>query len=446
MKLAYGHPFGSHSARDIPIKPEERVKSVYVIGSSGSGKSSLLETWVHQDIHDGVGFAVFDVEDRLAPAVLAHTDAVVIDPAKHITPLNILSVPEGLHPHTVVEGCVQTFQRYWFDSWGPRSEDIVRNAVTLLIEMGMTLGELPMLLNNQAFRERVANASENEQTRLFFLDHLRGITSREYRTWIEAVRNKVSAFMSNPFIAPCLTTTDCLNLQELMDEGRPLVVNLNEGVLGDSGRILGALLISRFFQEALRRKSTKPYILYLDEFQTLTTRSLLDLITRTRKRGLGCVLAHQTTSQPPFDRNPDFISTILSNVSTLVVMRVGREDAERFAKELFPAHGVHAKRRKKHWLWGDYGDPQFYSVQEEREQQMNELMEQHQREALIRLSGETFIAEAYDVPERPERASQGLPGPASPTLEEVTAMHEERIARFRPRGRRQAVENDGLDD
>lgn len=461
MNLAYGHELGKNNARDIPIDTVTRLKSTYVIGSSGSGKSSLLETWIHQDIESGTGFAVFDVEDRLSSRTLRHLcdagrEPVIIDPARGAVPLNVLAVPPGVHPHTIIEGCLQTFQRFWFDSWGPRTEDILRHSLMLLIDQGLTLGELPRLLSNQAFRERVAESSEDERVRLFFLDHLRGISGREYRTWIEAVRNKVASLMSNPFLAPCLSTDECLDFLQVMDSGTPLIVNLNEKVLGDSGRILGALIISRLFQVALRREpGARPFILYLDEFQTLTTRSLLDLITRSRKRGLGCVLAHQTCSQPPFDRNPDFLSTILGNVATTVVMQIGREDAERFAKEVFPAHGVQAKRQKKHWLWGSYGDPQFYSVVEEREQQMDELQEQHPRECVIRVKeGEgrrIFVCSAYDLPEPicPEEEAEDFTTVCFSRLavspEAVSALHEARVARFSPRRRGRPVDDEPID-
>ena len=96
-------------------------------------------------------------------------------------------------------------------------------------------------------------------------------------------------------------------------------------------------------------------------------------------------MAHQTINQPPFDQNPEFLSTILGTTAVHVVMQVGREDSERFAKELFPTSGTTPKRRKKHWLWGDFGDPQFYSVVEERELQYQELEQQRQREMFIKI-------------------------------------------------------------
>ena len=455
MNLAFGHKLGECLARDIAVDTDTRLRSMYVIGSSGSGKSSLLETWIHQDITDGVGFCVFDVEDRLSERVLRHLcdhcvdpdkKVVVIDPAIGITPLNVLDVPQGIHPHTVVEGVLQAFKRAWFAEWGPRLEDLLRHSLIAFVEARLTLGELTHFLSNEAWRVRVAQASQDHRVRSYFLDHLRNVPAREWRTWVESTRNKVAAFTDNPFIAPCLSTEHCLDLLDVMDTGKPLIINLSEKTLGDSGKLLGMLLVSRLFQAALRRQpGARPFIIYADEFQNLASKSFVDLVTRSRKRGVGSVLAHQTTHQPPFDKNPEFLSAILGTTAVHAVMQVGREDAERFAKEIFPTSGTEVKRRKKHWLWGDYGDPSFYSVQEEREQQMLMLEHLTKREMYLKLKDDSgtaiFVAEAYDLPE-PSSSTEAGEALATAsilasgsTLEEVSELQAARIARYTARRR-----------
>ena len=446
MNLAFGYELGSDHPKDIAVSTEARLRSAYLIASSDGGKSSMLETWIHQDIREQTGHAVFDIEDRLTTRVIRHyrdagIEPVIIDPTRGAVPLNILAPIPGVKNSTIVEQTLQTFKRFWLDAWGSRTEDFFRHASLAFMELGLTLGELPRFLSNQAFRERVAEQSQDPRVRLFFIDHLGGISPAQFRTWIEAPRNKVGALMSNEFVAPCLSTNACLDLAKCMDEGTPLVVNLPEKVLGESGKLMGALIVSRLFQLALNRpEGSRPYVLYLDEFQKLMTPILLDVVTRSRKRGLGTVLAHQTVSQEPFNKNPDYISTILGTAAIVVVMQVGREDSERFAKELFPAAGIHAKRRKSHWIWGPYGDPQFYSVQEEREQQMDELQGQRQRECFIRVKERSgtrvFVAEAYSVPEpistdaEGEEHAQASFGLLAVPLEDITAHQNLRMACF----------------
>lgn len=124
-------------------------------------------------------------------------------------------------------------------------------------------------------------------------------------------------------------------------------------------------------------------------------------------------------------------------------MQVGREDAERFAKEIFPVSGTSVKRQKEHPLWGEHGEPTFYSVTEEREQQMRELEEQHQRECYIKVKDEdgtsVFAAEAFETPKAisTEGQAQSLAEQRIRTLgvslEDIQAAHEARLARFSPR-------------
>lgn len=444
MNLAYGYELDHGGAGDITLNDSTRLRSVFCLGSTGSGKSSLLETWLIQDIRDGVGFACFDVEDRLNPRVLRHLqdagrEPVVIDPTIGHLPLNVLAV-KGVSAHTVIEQVLQAFKRAWFASWGERLEDLLRHSLMALQEAKLTLGELPHFLSNQAFRERVAEASQDARVRLYFLDHLRNVPAREWRVWVESTRNKVAALMDNPYLSPSLSCDDCLDFLDIMDQGLPLIINLPESSLGDSGRLYAMLLISKLYQAALQRPhGSRPFFVYADEFAQFATRTFIDLCTRSRKRGVGSIMAMQTVNQPPFDQNPEFLQTILSNVATTVIMQCGRADAEVFAKQLYPASGTTAKRRKKHWLWGDHGEPTFYSLQEERELQYQELEQQRQRECIIKLRDDDahriFICEAYKLPEPNSDDATSLAYDSiarlGVPLVDIQQVHEARLSRFK---------------
>jgi len=219
-------------------------------------------------------------------------------------------------------------------------------------------------------------------------------------------------------------------------------VNLPESVLGDSGKLYAMLLVSKLYQAALRRpEGSRPFIVYADEFQNFATRSFIDLATRSRKRGVGSVMANQSIDQPPFNENRGFISTITSTVGTLVVMRVGRSDAEYFAPRVFPASGTQPKQSSQHWLWGEWWEKNQprYSIQEEREHQMKLLEEQQQRECYIRTGGSTFVCEAYSVPEPMSTDEEGRQLAAAQlsrlgvSEEAIRAAQEARVARFNPR-------------
>lgn len=416
MHIATGYPLGKTPSerRDIPLPAAQRLRHVYVVGQSGSGKTAALRTWMWQDIEEAQAFGLIDVEEGFAAACLGYLEhfgvqperVVVVDPTRKeaVVPLNFLATPAGADPYVVVEDLVFSMRRAWADVWGPRLDDILRHALLLLQEHQLTLGELPRLLSDKKFREYLAQESNDERLRLFFLSHLGNVPEREWRVWIEAVRNKASAFAGNPFIEPMIAADACLDFRAIMDEGKYLVVNIPERVLKDSGRLFGMMIVSRIYAAALQRQGgASPWFLYCDEFQSVASRSFLDIVTRSRKRGVGVVVAHQNLNQPPFDRDPGYLETLLANSATQAFFQMGRKDAERLAPEVFPITGTLVKRQKKHPLWGDFGDPQFYSVQEEREFFASQLEHAKPRECFIKMKTErgteVWVAETYDLPD-----------------------------------------------
>jgi hypothetical protein len=235
-----------------------------------------------------------------------------------------------------------------------------------------------------------------------------------------------------------------------MDKGKCLIVNLPERVLKDSGRLLGMMIVTRIYAAALQRpEGSKPWFLYADEFQSIASRSFLDLVTRSRKRGVGVILAHQNLTQPPFDRDPGFLDTVLANCATQVFFAVGRTDAERLSREVFQATGTVVKRRKQHGLWGDSGDPQFYSLSEEREHSINELEGQKPRECFLKRKGVgVWVAQTYDMPavegDGEALASEAILKHGVP-LEAIAVARNERLTRFLPPSRVKTAKK-GKDD
>jgi hypothetical protein len=405
---------GPERSQDVSIPSELRRRSSYTCGQAGSGKTSLFKTETHQDVQAEQGFALIDVEDTLGPDVLAYLAealaeprrVVVVDPTRTeaAVPLNPLYVPPGVHPHTRVEDVLASCRRAWWDSWGARLEDILRHSLTLFVELKLTLAELPRFISDGEFRKRCVAASADPDTRLFFEGHLGGIRPSEYRTWVESTRNKIDAFVGNPFIRPMIAAETCLDFRALMDRGDWFILLLPDRVLRDSGKLLGMLCVSMIFSAALQRpEGSSLWPVYADEYQTVASRGFVDLITRARKRGIGVSVAHQSLSQPPFDRDPAFVDTMLSNCAVQCYFQMGRKDAERLAPEVFPITGTQVKRRKKHPIWGDFGDPTFYSVQEEKEHAIGQLEHQKPREFFVKIKGdqgtEVWVCETYDVPE-----------------------------------------------
>lgn len=459
MFLATGRPAHEPEwmARDIEVSEESRLRHQYGIGMTGSGKTAYLLTQIYQDIQAGNGFTVVDVEESLAKTVLSYLAEANWPPEKliyinptldRVIPLNVLKTIE--HPHTAIEDVVATMKRAWWDSWGPRLEDYLRHALSVLQQQELTLGELTDFVSNERFRSKVLAKVADPAILNYFLYHLGNISKSQYRLLVESTRNKAAAFTENPFIAPIISAEDCFDFKVAMDEGYAVVVDIPERLLKDSAKLLAMLILARIQGASLQRTSwTRPHFVTLDEFQGYASRHVIEMLTRARKRGIGLTVANQNLVQVPFDKDPSFLSTVLANCNTIAMFQLGRDDAEKLVRHCFHASGTEAKRQKEHWLWGPQGEPSFYSVQEEYQDYLTELTDQEVRECVIRLKDEqeTYFCTTYDMP--PAEADSGPLVAAALrhhglTKQEVLARRKERIERFTVR--RKPVDNASRQD
>jgi hypothetical protein len=235
---------------------------------------------------------------------------------------------------------LEAFKKIWADSWGPRMEHILRNAVLALLDQPEpTLADILRLLDSHAYRQAAMVHVTNRQVRDFWLGEYENYPARFRLEAIAPVQNKVGAFLSNPRLNQILIRADSsFDLREIVDRGKILLVNLAKGKIGeDTATLLGSLLVTRIGLTALSRadqprESRRPFFLYLDEFQNFTTLSVANMLSELRKYGVGMVLAHQYLSQ----LDPQVRDAVLGNVGTMGVFRVGMEDAETLAGEFQP--------------------------------------------------------------------------------------------------------------
>lgn len=321
---------------------------MYIIGKTGTGKSTSLETLIRQDIDAGEGIAVLDPHGDLAERVLAQI------PQSRTKDLIYFNVPDpnqqlGFNPlETVIEskrslaasGLVDVFKKIWSDSWGPRLEHILRNAVLALLDRpGSTLADIPRLFDDKLFRRSALFYSQNAQVRDFWLREYEGYPARLRAEAIAPIQNKVGAFLANPILRNILTQQkSSFKLRRVMDERKILLVNLAKGKIGeDTAALLGALIVSRIGLAGLSRanhlEEDRPdFYVYLDEFQNFTTLSLTNMLSELRKYRVSMILAHQFLSQ----LDPHIRDAILGNVGTIISFRVGSSDAEILGKEFYP--------------------------------------------------------------------------------------------------------------
>jgi hypothetical protein len=335
--------------RRFGIKRADRRAHMYVIGKTGTGKSTLLGSLIRQDIEAGEGVALFDPHGDLVERALASV------PEHRTGDLIYFNVPDGSSPlgfnplesvapakrPLAAAAMLEVFKKIWADSWGPRSEHILRNSFLALLDLPQaTLADVLKLLDDEAFRRNVAGLVRNDQVRRFWLREYSGYPARFRAEAIAPIQNKVGAFLADPILHRIMTQPrSSFDLRRVMDDGKILLVNLAKGKIGgDGAALLGALLVSKIGLTALTRADVpednrRDFFLYLDEFQTFTTLSLATMLSELRKYRVNLILAHQYLSQ----LGPQLRDAILGNVGTLVSFRLGLADAELLAKEFYPA-------------------------------------------------------------------------------------------------------------
>ncbi|MBI4032558.1 type IV secretion system DNA-binding domain-containing protein [Candidatus Berkelbacteria bacterium] len=337
-----------NSHRLVGIAQPDRRHHTYVIGKTGTGKSTLLETMIRQDIVAGQGLVLFDPHGDLVERVLASV------PEARKPDLIYFNVPDTARPlgfnplervaptkrAIAAAGMLEVFKKIWSESWGPRLEHILRNGLLALMDQPeATLADLLRLLDDADFRKRAAERVANAQVRRFWLHEFEGYPSRFRAEAIAPVQNKVGAFLANPILHAILTQPrSSFDPRRLMDSGRILLVNLAKGKIGeDAAALMGALLVSGIGLAALSRSDVpeverRDFFVYLDEFQSFTTLSLATMLSELRKYRVSLVLAHQYLSQ----LDEPIRDAVLGNVGTMVCFRVGAEDAEFLEREFSP--------------------------------------------------------------------------------------------------------------
>ena len=326
--------------RPVGITREARRRHVYVVGATGTGKSTLLINLMNHAMVNGEGLTMVDVHGDLAEGVLQlvpsprTNDVIVFDPAGDCpVPFNPLACPDPGRRDQVASGVVSAFRKL-YDSWGPRLEILLRFAVFAVIEREGTLLDVLQLLTDAQVRDRTVPAIADDIVRSFWV-HEFASWSSAYRTEaVSSVTNKILPFLTNPKLRQIVTGRgNGLNLRQVMDRGQILVINLSRGKLGqDNTTLLGSMLLTAIEQAALSRADLShdqrlDHSLILDEFQTLVTPSTAIMLSESRKYGLNLVLSHQLTRQ----LDEATRQAVLGNCGTFVTFRVGAEDAELLA-------------------------------------------------------------------------------------------------------------------
>ncbi len=330
------------------IKTDDRRRHMYVIGKTGMGKTNMLENLAIQDIRNGHGMCFIDPHGDSAEKLISMIPASRLDDVIYFNPgdqdfplaFNVMESVDARFRPLVASGLIGVFQKLWADSWGPRLEYILRNAILALLECpDSTLLGVMRILVDKKYRIYVINHVKDPVVRAFWVDEFSQWNERVLQEVISPIQNKVGQFLTSPLIRNVVgQESSSFNVREAMDSNKIMILNLAKGRIGeDNSALLGAMMVTKIQLAAMGRvdieeADRKDFYLYVDEFQNFATESFANILSEARKYRLSLILANQYIAQ----LQEEVRDAIFGNVGTIVSFRVGAADAEELEKEFDP--------------------------------------------------------------------------------------------------------------
>jgi len=332
---------GKHTA--FGIKPEDRLRHMYVIGKTGMGKSTMLENMAIQDIQNGEGMCFIDPHGSAAEKLLEFVpqerikDVVYFAPfdIDHPVGFNVLEDVGFERRHLVVAGLMSAFKRIWVDAWSSRMEYILQNTLMALLEYpDSTLVDINRMLTNKEFRNKVLDRVTDVSVLEYWRVEVKGYTERFWAEATPAIQSKIGQFVANPLVRNIIAQPkSSFDIREMMDTKKIFIVNLSKGRMGEQNAdLMGSMLVTKMYLAAMSRAEESasglaalpPFYLYVDEFQSVVNDSFANILSEARKYKLALIIAHQYVEQ----MEENIRNAVFGNVGTTITFRVGPFDAD----------------------------------------------------------------------------------------------------------------------
>ncbi len=328
------------------LKQIDRRRHTYVIGKTGTGKSTMLANMAINDLKNNEGIAIIDPHGDLIETILdfipAHriNDVIYFNPAdtdNRVVKMNLFEGENIQHRELIASGIISIFKKLYGYSWGPRLEYILRNALlTLLASQQAKLSDVIRLLTDAKFRQKIVAQLEDPILKNYWLNEYNKLSDQLRNQSISSILNKIGQFVSSPIIRNVVDATESsFSIEGLMADGKILLANLSQGKLGeDNATLLGAMLITKIQLAAMSRvniseKNRRDFYLYVDEFQNFATESFIKILSEARKYRLALTLANQYVAQIP----EEVQKAIFGNCGNIINFVIGADDAQLFTRE-----------------------------------------------------------------------------------------------------------------
>ncbi|MFA6981411.1 MAG: DUF87 domain-containing protein [Patescibacteria group bacterium] len=329
---------------------DDRLRHMYLIGKSGTGKSTLLENMATQDIQKGFGVGVLDPHGETIEKILERIpdnrmdDVVLVDPSDTERPvgLNLLEMDDVSQKNLMASALVAAIKKQFDYSWGPRLEYMLNYCLLTLLEVpGTTMLGITRLLEDDNYLRYILHFVKDPMVQKFWDSEYKAMKGNQKLVTeaIAPIQNKVNRFLASTTIRNILgQKKSTIDLADIMNNKKILLINLSKGKIGDdNANLLGALLVSRIQFMALQRANIPyeqrvPFYLYVDEFQNFATGSFETILSESRKYKLGLYLTHQYTAQLP----EELLKAVFGNVGTIATFSLGAPDARALTNEFAP--------------------------------------------------------------------------------------------------------------
>ena len=338
--------------RNIFMGEEDRMKHMYIIGRTGTGKTEFLKSMIIQDMRAGKGLCFLEphgdgIEEllELVPPERAE-DVILFDPTDEERPIgfNPLAVNSIDEMYQVASSIINLMYKLYDPGKtgmvGPRFEHAIRNAMlTIAVEPGAGFVEIVRILTDSNYMKELLPKVKDPVVKRYWTDQIAQTSDFHKSETLDYIVSKFGRFITNKMMRNIIgQSKTTLDFREAMDEGKIVFLKLAKGLLGEEdSNFLGLVLAPKILQAALSRQDTpkeqrRPFYFYVDEFQNFATPDFAQMLSEARKYNLGLILANQFVGQV----DEQVRDAIFGNVGTLMSYRVGVQDASILQKEFAP--------------------------------------------------------------------------------------------------------------
>ena len=351
--IAIGKTTSHASGIKFGIKRADRCQHAYIVGQTGTGKSTLIKNMAIQDIREGHGIALIDPHGELVEDILNFVprsrtnDIIYFNPADIENPigLNVLEYRDENEKQLVASSLISVFKHMWKDFWGPRLEHVFHNAILALMDTpGSTLLGVYRMLADDEYRKEIVGRVKDPIVKLFWEKDFAEYPPQFRKEVASPIQNKIGQLLTSTQLRNIVgQSSSTVDLAHAMNHQQILLVNLAKGKIGeDKANLLGSVLVTKLYLAALERQAIpeenrKDFYLYIDEFQNFSTDVFPSILSEARKYRLNLILAHQYIHQ----LSENVKHAVFGNVGTIIAFRVGSIDARELEYEFQPAFGVH---------------------------------------------------------------------------------------------------------